>query len=126
MSRVASSSSRPVRRRFVYRRDLLWYAALVHRLSGIGLAVFLPVHFLVLGLAIEGQAKLDGFLRVADMPVFKLAESGLVFLLVIHALGGLRLLAVENFDWRSNQSRFVIGSGILAALVAFSFLVRVL
>lgn len=125
MSRVVSAS-RPAPRRFTYKRDLLWYAALVHRLSGIGLAVFLPLHFLVLGLAIEGAGRLDGALRLADMPVFKLAESGLVFLLAVHALGGLRLLYVENFDWRGHQGRLAMGAVALAAILAFVFLVRVL
>jgi fumarate reductase subunit D len=39
-----------------YRRDLLWSAAFIHRLSGVALAVFLPVHFLVLGLALGGRS----------------------------------------------------------------------
>lgn len=121
MSRVAS---RP--RSFTYRRGPLWWAAIIHRVSGLGLAIFLPLHFLVLGLAIEGQAKLDGALRLADMKAFKLAEAGLVFLLVVHALGGLRLLYVENFDWRGNQARLAAGAAGVAALLAFVFLVRVL
>ena len=35
-----------------YRSDRLWLAAMVHRVSGVLLAAFLPLHFLVLGLAI--------------------------------------------------------------------------
>ena len=45
------------------RRRLLWLAAMVHRVSGIGLACFLPLHFYVLGMAIDGEARLDTFLR---------------------------------------------------------------
>ena len=120
MGRAASASPR-----FAYRRDLLWYAALVHRLSGTGLAVFLPLHFLVLGLAIDGEARLDGALRLGDMIAVKLAEAGLVFLLAVHALGGLRLLVVENFDWRGHQARLAMGASALAAIVAFAFLARV-
>lgn len=108
-----------------YRRNALWYAALVHRLSGLGLAAFLPVHFLTLGLAVADGARLDGFLRVADMPAVKLGETGLVFLLAVHLLGGLRLLFVENFSWRGNQAALATAAGGLAMLVAFVFLVRV-
>ena len=41
-----------------HRSSVLWIAALVHRLSGLALAIFLPVHFLTLGLAIQGEAHL--------------------------------------------------------------------
>lgn len=109
-----------------YRRDTLWNAALVHRLSGIGLAVFLPIHFLVLGLAISGAAKLEGFLKLTQMPEVELAETVLIFLLVVHFLGGLRLLALENGPWFTGQKRVALGVVILAAVVAFIFLVRVL
>ena len=108
-----------------YRRNALWVAAMVHRLSGIGLAAFLPFHFLVLGLSLQGAAKLDGFLRWAELPIVKFAEGGLVFLLAVHFLGGLRVLFIENFEWRSNQLRLAATAGSLAAVVAFVFLVRV-
>ena len=108
-----------------YRRNALWVAAMVHRLSGIGLAAFLPFHFLVLGLSLQSSARLDGFLRWADLPIVKLAEGGLVFLLTVHFLGGLRVLLVENFAWHDNQLRLAAMAGSLAAVFAFAFLVRV-
>lgn len=109
---------------FAYRRNALWVAAMVHRVSGIGLAAFLPLHFLTLGLALNQEAQLDGFLRWSDRPLVKLAEGGLVFLLALHFLGGMRLLFVENFEWRGNQAKLAIAAGGLAALLAFAFLVR--
>lgn len=112
--------------RFGRRANLLWIAALVHRLSGLALAAFLPAHFLVLGLAINGEAKLDGFLHWTDQPIVKLAESALVFLLAVHMLGGLRLLLVENFPWRNWQARFVASVGGVSIVLAVVFLVRVL
>ena len=98
---------------------------MVHRLSGLALAIFLPLHFLVLGLAINGEARLDGFLRWSDQPLVKLAEGGLVFLLTVHLLGGLRVLVIENFDWRDGQKQLATLAAAVSALVAFIFLVRV-
>lgn len=109
-----------------YRRNTLWNAALVHRLSGLGLAIFLPLHFLVLGLAIEGAGRLDGFLRLTQMPAVACAEAGLVFLLVVHFLGGLRLLAIENLPWFDGQKQIAAAVAAIACVVAFLFLVRVL
>lgn len=109
-----------------YRRDTLWNAAFVHRFSGLALAIFLPLHFLVLGLAISGAAKLEGGLRLTQMPAVELAEAILIFLLVIHFLGGLRLLVLENGPWLAGQKRIALGAMILAAVAAFVFLVQVL
>ncbi len=43
-----------------------WWAYFVHRVSGLALAVFLPLHFWALSSALRGTAGLDGFLRFAD------------------------------------------------------------
>jgi fumarate reductase subunit D len=114
------------RRTTDHRRNWLWLAALVHRLSGIALACFLPLHFLALGLAIEGEARLDGFLTWAEQPVVKLAEAGLVFLLTVHLLGGLRILIVENIGWKPTQKVLAAAAAIVAAVLAFVFLLRVI
>ena len=112
--------------RRTYRRNILWNAALIHRLSGIGLAIFLPLHFLVLGLAIEGAGRLNGFLRLTQMPAVEFAGAGLIFLLVVHFLGGLRLLAIENLPWFGGQKWIATAIAAASGCAAFVFLVRVL
>lgn len=113
-------------RNAAHRGDALWLAALVHRLSGILLAAFLPLHFLALGLALEGEARLDGMLRWTEQPVVKLAEMGLVFLLSVHLLGGLRVLVIENMPWRAGQKRLATFAAVIAAAIAVLFFVRVI
>ena len=108
------------------RRKGLWLAALAHRLSGICLACFLPLHFLVLGLAIDGEARLNSFLRWTDAPAVKVAEAVLLFLLLLHMLGGLRLLALENLPWLNRQKQLATAAVGASMIVAFVFLVRVL
>jgi fumarate reductase subunit D len=108
-----------------HRGNALWLAAMVHRLSGLGLAIFLPLHFLALGLAINGEARLDNFLRWSEQPAVKLAETGLVFLLTVHLLGGLRVLVIENFAWRDGQKQLATLAAAISAVIAFVFLARV-
>ena len=98
---------------------------MIHRLSGLALAIFLPVHFFVLSLAFHGGARLEGFLRWTDQPLVKFAEVGLVFMLTVHLLGGLRVLVIENFDWRDGQKQLATLAATISAIVAFVFLVRV-
>lgn len=107
-----------------HRRDALWIAAMVHRVSGLALACFLPLHFLVLGLAIDGAARLDGFLAWTANPLVKLAETALVFLLAVHMLGGIRLLVIENLPWHEGQKRLAWLAGVVAVAAAALFLLR--
>jgi fumarate reductase subunit D len=108
-----------------HRGSALWIAAMIHRISGLALAIFLPVHFFVLGLSFHGGARLDDFLRWTDQPQVKFAEGGLVFLLTVHLLGGLRVLVIENLDWRDGQKQLATLAAAVSAIVAFIFLVRV-
>jgi fumarate reductase subunit D len=108
-----------------HRTSPLWLAALVHRLSGLALAIFLPFHFLALGLAISGEARLETFLRWTDHPLVKLLEGLLLGLLAIHMLGGLRVLALENLAWREGQARLALLVVVAALIVVFLFLVSV-
>ncbi|HEU0159534.1 MAG TPA: succinate dehydrogenase, cytochrome b subunit [Hyphomicrobiaceae bacterium] len=97
---------------------------MVHRLSGVALAAFLPLHFLALALALKGEVALDGFLRWTASPLVKVAEVGLVFFLSVHVLGGIRILLVENLPWFQGQKQLVAGALLTAALLAFAFLLR--
>ena len=85
--------------------------ALVHRLSGIALALFLPLHFWALGQALHGEARLESFLRWTDQPLVKASEWAIVLLLAIHLTGGVRILMIEFLPWRDWQKT-------LAAVVA--------
>ena len=53
-------------------------AAMLHRLSGIALAIFLPLHFLALATALNGAKALDSFLALTRNPLVEAAEFGLV------------------------------------------------
>jgi len=107
-----------------HRRQPLYLAFLLHRLSGLGLALFLPFHFYVLALALDGEAELNRFLHWSQAPAVKLAETGLVFLLAIHLFGGLRLLALENMPWRDSYKNMAALAVAGAFCVACGFLLR--
>jgi fumarate reductase subunit D len=109
-----------------HRRDLFWVAAMVHRVSGLLLACFLPIHFLVLGLALQQTAALDSFLKWTDLPAVKAAEGVLILLLTVHLLGGVRVLLIENLTWRPDQKGLTIAAFGAAGMVAMIFLLRAL
>ena len=88
---------------FRARNHPAYWAFIVHRASGVLLALFLPLHFWALGQALRGEEKLESFLRWSDQPLVKFAETALVLLLAAHMTGGLRLLALEFLAWRDWQ-----------------------
>jgi fumarate reductase subunit D len=98
-----------------------YWAFLMHRLSGLGLAVFLPLHFWALGQALRGAAALEGFLRFADRPVFKFAEWGLVVLLALHMMGGVRLLLIEFGSASGLRKNWIAGAVGFAAVAGLAF-----
>lgn len=106
---------------FRARRHAAWWAFLMHRLSGLALAVFLPMHFWALGLALRGDAALDGFLRFSDRPLFKAAEWGLVVLLALHMMGGVRLLLIEFTQWSGLRKDWIAGAAGFAALAGMAY-----
>lgn len=103
------------------RRRPAYVAFLVHRVSGLALALFLPVHFWALSQALRSESELDGFLRWTDSAIVKAAEWTLVLLLAAHAGGGIRLLALEFLPWRDWQQSMLAIAAAFSVVVGLAF-----
>ncbi|MEP7069284.1 MAG: succinate dehydrogenase, cytochrome b556 subunit [Usitatibacter sp.] len=103
------------------RNHPAYWAFLVHRVSGIALALFLPAHFFALASVLRGEEVLDGFLRWSDQPLVKAAEWILITLLAAHLAGGLRLLALEFLPWREWQKSLAALAAAFALIVGLVF-----
>ncbi len=77
---------------------------MIHRVAGIALAVFLPIHFLALASALNGAAALASFLAVTRQPIVAVGEVVIVVALTVHMTLGLRVLAIEFFDFREKTA----------------------
>jgi len=106
------------------RAHPLWLAYILHRLSGLALALFLPLHFWVLAMAMTDPQRLDGFLHLTQGSAVKLAEVGLVFLLAVHMFGGLRLMAMEWLPWTPSQKTLAAAATAASILVALLFFMK--
>ena len=113
---------------FRSRNHAAYWAFLVHRISGIALTLFLPLHFWALGNALHGEAKLERFLRWSDQPLVKVAETALVLLLAAHMMGGVRLLMLEFIDSPGNVYEWhkvlLAGAAGVSVAVALLFLLN--
>jgi len=105
------------------RNHPAYWAFIVHRVSGLALAAFIPLHFWALGQALTGEEALQGFIVWTDNVFVKAAEFGLVIALTAHLAGGARLLMLEFLPWRDWQKSLFavslaasVGAGLLFAL----------
>lgn len=100
-------------------RPAAYWAFLVHRISGLLLAAFLPWHFWLLGQALEAEA-LDGALHWREQWSVRAGEVLLVALLALHLAGGLRVMVLEILPGRS------AGKALAAGAVGFSLAIGLL
>ncbi len=91
-------------------------AAILHRLSGVALAVFLPMHFIALGTALSGAPALESFLVLTHSWFVRFAEWGLVTALAVHMALGIRVLAIEWLAVRERTS--IVVSSCIAGSTA--------
>ena len=99
-------------------------AAMLHRLSGIALAVFLPLHFLALATALQGANALDSFLALTRSPWVEAAEFGLIAALALHMTLGLRILAIEFLDLREKTAAVVSVCAAAACAAGLAFVLN--
>jgi fumarate reductase subunit D len=99
-------------------------AALLHRLSGIALAIFVPFHFLALATALDGANALDSFLSLTGNPFVKLSEAGLVAALALHMALGVRILSIEFLGVRERTMTAVSACAGVALVLGLAFLLN--
>jgi fumarate reductase subunit D len=103
------------------RQHAAYWAFVVHRISGLLLSLFLPLHFFFLGQALNGADAFDRALRLAEMPLVKGTEWVLVVLLALHLAGGVRLLLIEFARWSGLRKNWIAGGLGFAAAVGLAF-----
>ena len=106
------------------RRDSGSWAFILHRISGIGLALYLGMHLLVLSTLARGPAAYDSFVALARSPLFLLGELLLIAGGLYHGLNGLRV-TLTSFGVGVRYQRqlfYVVLAGAL--LISAIFAVR--
>lgn len=106
-----------------YRWDVGFVAWLLMRISGVLIVLFLLMHLFVLSHLGLGKEAFEGFffVRLADKPLNKLLELGLVGCLLYHGLNGIRVCLVDFAGGVFVQKRLfwtVVGLGAAMFVVA--------
>lgn len=100
-------------------REGMW-TWILHRLTGLGILLFLVVHVVDTALVIYWPDLYDDALDLYRLPVFRFGELGIVFSVLFHAVNGLRII-VQDFWPSAMQHQRQLAWGV-AAVVAVAML----
>ena len=104
---------RPVQR---YKLRTGMVAWMLHRLTGVGLVLYLVLH--IWGLkSITDPAAYNALIASYHAPIFKVAEFGLLIACVYHALNGLRIVLIDFVGLSPKQRSLFWILGAVALLL---------
>jgi succinate dehydrogenase / fumarate reductase cytochrome b subunit len=104
---------------YTYRGGPGMVAWALHRLAGVGVALFLALHIFDIFLVGFGPDVFNELLFLYRAPLFRMAEIFLLFGLLYHALNGLRLVLLELFPATSRFQNQLWYTQMVIFLVAF-------
>ena len=79
----------------LYRGGIGQWSWVLHRLTGVGVLLFLFIHILDTALIMLGPAWYNKIIQVYRMPFFGLMEIGLFAAVLYHSLNGVRIIVID-------------------------------
>lgn len=89
----------------VYRGGQGQWSWAFHRITGIGVVLFLFAHIADTALVGFGPDVYNRVVSVYHNPLIRLLEMGLAAMVLFHALNGLRIIAIDFFPRLSDRQR---------------------
>ena len=79
----------------LYRGGAGQWSWVLHRLTGVGVLVFLCLHILDTALVVLGPDHYNAVIQLYRYPVFRMMEVGLFASVLYHALNGIRITLMD-------------------------------
>jgi len=99
-----------------YRIRTGMFAWMMHRLTGVGLVVYLIIH--VWGLkSLTDPTAFNALIAKYHAPIYKVGEFGLLVAVVYHAMNGLRIVLIDFLGWSPKQKKLFVVLGIVALVL---------
>jgi succinate dehydrogenase / fumarate reductase cytochrome b subunit len=96
------------------------WAFLLHRITGLGVVLFLAIHIIDTSFVYFAPHLYDDVINIYRSTLFGLGEIGLVFCLFFHGVNGLRIAYLDLFapkDWSIDKARKTTYIALAASLV---------
>ncbi|MGH9787206.1 MAG: succinate dehydrogenase, cytochrome b556 subunit [Candidatus Acidiferrales bacterium] len=100
----------------MYRGGSGQAAWLLHRLTGLGVLLFLLIHILDTGLVLFGAEVYNKVVSIYTHPLFRVGEVGLAAAVLYHALNGIRITILDFWPELSGKQRELF-YGVVALFV---------
>lgn len=99
------------------------FSWILHRVTGVILVLYLFPHFWSIAFSRWGADAFTHKMQSYETPIFKFLEMGLVLLVAVHMLNGLRITIVDFFFLtKSQKALFWVGVVLFLAAVVISAL----
>lgn len=99
-------------------REGMW-AWVLHRVSGIGILLFLLVHIIDIALIGWGPEAFNKLLVIYTHPVFRIGEIMLIGAVLYHALNGIRVILIDFWSAAANIQRRLFYAEIVVFIALF-------
>ncbi len=104
---------------FRYRGREGQWAWVLHRLTGLGVVLFLLLHIFDIFLMAAGEEVFERFLDLYTAAPFRLLEAALIFSVIYHALNGTRVIIVDFWP-QYGRKQNVLWRAVLALAIVVS------
>ena len=108
-----------------YRGGIGQWSWALHRVTGVGVLVFLLLHILDTCLIILGPEHYNAIIALYRVPAFRVMEVGLFAAVLFHALNGVRIILVDFWPdlTRVHRQLFYAELGLfVAAMIPVTYL----
>jgi succinate dehydrogenase / fumarate reductase, cytochrome b subunit len=96
------------------------YGFMVNRIAGLGLTLYLFMHFVMLGKLINGEAAYDSFIHLAHQPVIVAGEFLVVLAVLLHGINGIRI-GVTSFGIGNKIQKGLLYAAFFLAITGSIF-----
>lgn len=104
----------------IYRGGIGQWSWVLHRVTGIGVLLFLIFHILDTSLIMLGPELYNKVIGIYRMPLFGLMEIGLFAAVLYHSLNGVRIVVIDFWPASTRYHKQMFG--LVAALFFVIFI----
>ncbi len=103
----------------IYKGQSGQWAQLLHRITGLGVILFLLLHIVDTAVLGWGPGAYNALVAIWHMPIFLLGQVVLLACLLYHAINGIRVVIIDFWDWGSLYQRQLFWATVILFLVLF-------
>jgi succinate dehydrogenase / fumarate reductase cytochrome b subunit len=102
-----------------YRGGLSMWAWMLHRVTGLGVLLFLSIHILETFTLSFGPDFYDHTMELYNTVFFRVAEIGLLFAVLYHAINGTRITVQDLWPALWRHERVLVWVGFVILILVF-------